>query len=72
VPGSVVAGHEPASAGGPSSPSWVTHVTFDLHYAPRDGGVTEGARTADEVNAATEDLVRAVLEQFGPRSVQQR
>lgn len=42
-------------------------VTFELHYTN-----PEAARTAEEVNAATESLVRAVLEQFGPRGVHQR
>lgn len=42
-------------------------VTFELHYTNPEAG-----RTAEEVNAATESLVRAVLEQFGPRGVHQR
>jgi phenylalanyl-tRNA synthetase beta chain len=42
-------------------------VTFELHYAN-----PEARRTAEEVNAATEATVRAVLDQFGPRGVRQR
>jgi phenylalanyl-tRNA synthetase beta chain len=59
-------------SGAGAGPTGVRNVTFDLHYAPRDEAVTEGGRTADEVNTATEDVIRAVVEQFGPRGVQQR
>lgn len=42
-------------------------VTFELSFTNPDG-----ARSADEVNRATEAVVRATLEQFGPRGVVQR
>lgn len=41
-------------------------VTFELSFANVEG------RPADEVNAATETLVAAVLGQFGPRGVRRR
>jgi hypothetical protein len=43
-------------------------VTFELHYELHR---TE-TRTAEEVNAATETIVAAVLDQLGPRGVHQR
>lgn len=42
-------------------------VTFEVRYTN-----PEGARSAEEVNAVTEALVKAVLERFGPRGVRQR
>ncbi|MEQ1565441.1 MAG: phenylalanine--tRNA ligase subunit beta [Myxococcota bacterium] len=54
----------PATDGGPPP---LRAVTFELDYAN-----PESVRTAEEVNAATEGIVRAVLDQFGPRGVHQR
>ncbi|MEZ4240127.1 MAG: phenylalanine--tRNA ligase subunit beta [Myxococcota bacterium] len=55
----------------PESTAGIRNVTFDLHYTSRGSG-SDGVRTAEDVNAATESLIRAVVDQFGPRGVLQR
>jgi phenylalanyl-tRNA synthetase beta chain len=50
-----------------TSGATIRSLTFELHYTNLDAGLT-----ADAVNAATDAMIRAVLDQFGSRGVHQR